>query len=276
MKIYCLTYKSPSKKTKMQERLNELGLDCEFVESVSAEDINISSDVVRRAKDLKLWYPKPFSCFSGFLKIFEKILNGTDDMAIILENDVQLRKDIKKLLPDVIENFKRISPDIMCLVYQNYNYDKPLDSFGYFISQPQIKPDFKTHADQKEYYDSRIFKHESLKLEYTKIWGTQMYIITKKFAEFLLNNYGLSYAESSICDTSKNVWNPDYIINKVGKTVIINPMLGVECFIDLNDALETQTYEGFDSQKHKIKYVLNHVKNHNRNRHMNYVKDLHI
>lgn len=276
MKIYCLTYKNPNRKAEMQQRFAQLGLHYEFVESVAIADVCISADVVAEAKQLKLWYPKPFSIMAGYLLILEKIVAGTEDISIVTEDDVQLRRDFSQLLPSVQDNFQRIAPDVMMLVYQNYNFHYPLSEFGYLISQPQPAPDFETHQDQHTYYDTRVFQHETMPVTFNKIWGTQMFMITKTFAQHVLTHYGVAYAESAILDQSKNIWSPDSIISKVGKTALINPMMGVECLLDHNYCLQTQTYEGFSSLEAKIKHVSAHVERHNTNRFYNYNKNLHI
>jgi GR25 family glycosyltransferase involved in LPS biosynthesis len=276
MKIYCLTYKNPNRKAEMQQRFEKLDLQYEFVESVAIEDVAISTDVIAQAKHLKLWYPKPFSIMAGFLLVLEKIVSGNEEISIVVEDDVQLRKDFSQLLPSVLDNFQRIAPDVMMLVYQNYNFNHPLSEFGYLISQLQPAPDFKTHRDQRTYYDARVFQHETMPVTFNKIWGTQMFMITKTFAQHVLTNYGLAYAESAILDQTKNVWSPDSIINKIGKTALINPMMGVECFVDLNYSLQTQLYEGFTSTEAKINHVSEHVERHNTNRFYNYNKDLHF
>jgi hypothetical protein len=62
------------------------------------------------------------------------------------------------------------------------------------------------------------------------IWGTQMYMISRKHAQHLIDNYGLQtdYRFRSLVDTNLEHWIADCLITKTGNRAMISPMIAVE------------------------------------------------
>jgi hypothetical protein len=54
--------------------------------------------------------------------------------------------------------------------------------------------------------------------------GAQMYMLTRKYAKYLLDHFPIEWKLKNI----NNPWSPDWIITKNGKRAMIYPMLAVE------------------------------------------------
>jgi hypothetical protein len=59
-----------------------------------------------------------------------------------------------------------------------------------------------------------------------------MYLISRNYAEFLLNKFTPQFAFENIGSIN---YNPDWIITKNGKRALINPMIAVEEGVNLSD-----------------------------------------
>lgn len=56
------------------------------------------------------------------------------------------------------------------------------------------------------------------------LWGTQMYMISREYAKYLLEAYTLQYA----IDNISKPYSSDWIITKNGNRAMIYPMIAVE------------------------------------------------
>ena len=55
-----------------------------------------------------------------------------------------------------------------------------------------------------------------------------MYLITRNYAKFLLDNYYYDYSDKTLNDNSIKQFSADWIITKNGNRALIYPMLAVE------------------------------------------------
>jgi GR25 family glycosyltransferase involved in LPS biosynthesis len=208
--IYCLTFRSEENRKKMTNRFNTCGLGFEFVESTDAYDPEICppETMLNIAKSINRWEPRAWSCMHGHLKILKKISEQEEDLAIICEDDVYLRRDIKKELPNIIVNFYRLNLDILLLGYLTEKrpfiaeHDRPslLPIFGYF------------GYDNEPYF-----------------WGTQMYMIRKSHAKELYEKFGPRSPASfySLLDSKATPFASDWILTKQGRRAFISPQIAV-------------------------------------------------
>jgi GR25 family glycosyltransferase involved in LPS biosynthesis len=205
--VYCLTYRNPERRAKMAERFATAGMEFSFCESPDALDPEYAPplDILEKAELLDTWKAKAWSCMSGHYKIIEQIAVSNSDVAIVCEDDILIRRDFVQVLPGVVANFKSYNLDMLLLGY--LSTDAPAVA-GYAL--PEALPVFG-------YY--RYHEH---------IWGTQMYMISKKHARFLLTHYGTEYAVASLLDASMTPWAADHIITKTGNRALISPQLAVE------------------------------------------------
>lgn len=205
--VYCLTYRNLERRALMAERFATAGVEFEFVESPDALDPEYAPplDIMEKAEMLGTWKAKAWSCISGHYKIIEQIAVSNADVAIVCEDDILIRRDFVQVLPGIVANFQAYNLDMLLLGYlstdtpavASYALPEALPVFGYY----------------------RYHEH---------IWGTQMYMISKKHAQFLLTHYGSEYAVASLLNPELTPWAADHIITKTGNRALLSPQLAVE------------------------------------------------
>jgi GR25 family glycosyltransferase involved in LPS biosynthesis len=237
--IFCLTYKNPVRKNKMIHRFKLVNLDVNFVEGIDPYDQSIvpPAEIIEKAKTLDRWKPHSgYGCMYGHFIAIKQFLDTGNEIGIICEDDVMLRKDFAEELPIIIANFERQNLDVLMLGYLNTTdaparvvHNKPLKSAA-----------FSYHN-----YDTDV-----------NIWGTQMYMIRRSHAEFLYHNYGpqTDYKIRSLVDVSLEHWIADCLITKIGNRAMISPMMAIEEGIGSwapNQPIHGQTFQiNFDPTIH--------------------------
>lgn len=195
-KVYCLTYNNPVKKNAMIEKLDKLDVPYEIHEWEQPP------------RDR---YPTMTACMYGHLKNIERFLLTSDaEFGIFCEDDIYIHKDFKQLVPYLIEDFKRYNFNILvlgCLLYSGWAYNR--------------FPKIKTTATSVPFNSFAYFNYD------LDTWGTQMYMIDRKQAEYIIDKY-LNGAHD---DTS--VYEADWTLTKDPKDgyyqkALIFPLLAVE------------------------------------------------
>ena len=210
--IYCLTYKNPERRNKMNHRFQTLGLDYEFIESIDPYDPSIvpNGEILHKAVSLNRWNPHAYSCMHGHFLAINKFLATNSDTAIVCEDDILLRKDLAAELPVITANFYRQDLDILLLGYLTET-DHPAKVIH---NRPLKSPAFSYHSYDGEW----------------GLWGTQMYMIRRRHAEHLYHHYGshTDYKIHSMLTPSLEFWYADCIITKIGNRALISPQMAVE------------------------------------------------
>lgn len=197
--LYCLSYNNVTRRTHMEERFTHLNVNYTFYKGVGVDDerlVNCSNG--------------PAACMLGHLDMIQNFYDNSEkEFGIFCEDDIYIHKDFNKILPDIIADFKLMSLDILLL--------------GYLIN-------FKINAN----YASFDLKSNNNDLKYiyhnypTDLWGTQMYMLTKKHAKYILDKYTIEYAIRSMSDKNMQPFSADWTITKEGNRALIYPMLAVE------------------------------------------------
>ncbi len=199
--FYCLSFNNEERKNNMIERFKNLEISCEFYSGVSYDDKRIDKLMNKNSK--RQW------CMTyGHLDIIHNFYYNSDKKyAIICEDDICLHSRLKEILKKVINDFNLLNLDILLLGYL----------LPYKIGNQNLFTNFKL----KKYMPSdSYFKYHDYP-EYLS--GTQMYMINKKYAKYLLKTYYNSYA-----GVGEKIFNPDKIITKDCNKALIYPMLAIE------------------------------------------------
>jgi len=208
--IYCLNYKNEDKKKQMQNRFNFCGLQVQFVEGIDAYDPSICPPpaILNIAKNMNRWEPRAWSIMHGHLNILKQVADQEQDLAIICEDDIFLRRDIKVELSNIIVNFYRLKLDILLLGY--LTMDPPMDIK---FNRHSLAPVFGYFG----YDDDPYF------------WGAQMYMIRKSHAKELLEKFGPRTPASfySLLDTKAIPFASDWLLTKQGRRAFISPQIAV-------------------------------------------------
>lgn len=200
-KFYCLSY-DISKRNEMKQRFNNLNIDCKFYEGVKHNDERINKKKYNKYKKRLL------SILYGHLDIINDFyFNSSKKYAVICEDDIIIHKNIKNILQKVLIDFSILDLDILLLSYMiPYKIDKKGIFFHY-----QIKRDMPVDSTYR-YYDYPQY-----------LSGTQMYVITRSYANFLLQKY--VHKKININDNS---FTYDKILIHHGNKALIYPMLAIE------------------------------------------------
>lgn len=203
-KIYCLSYNNVERKRSMMSRFQKLDLNHMFYDGVGENDIRIHP----------LSYKRAWSCMYGHLDMIKLFVEDPDiEYGIFCEDDIYIHKNLKSLIPEIIADFKYLKLDVLLL--------------GYLVQ-------FKI----EEYYNGFHLKDCDFKsntgLKYHNftddIWGTQMYMLSKKQARNLLYKYDANsiYAIKTLNDANLTPFSADHIITKEGNRALISRCLAVE------------------------------------------------
>lgn len=207
-KFYCLNYNNEQRKEDMQRRFETLKIKVVFSEGVDFKDERISrySDLLDDATK-RVW-----SCMYGHLDMIHHFYYNTNkDFGIFCEDDIYLHKNLTNYLPRICLDFSSLKLDVLLL--------------GYLL-----------HIDPEESSDftmKRLFINGSPFVYYSfpdYVWGTQMYMLSRKHAKYLLDKYGNNsgYAERTITDKSILPFSADWTLTKEGERSIITPLIVVE------------------------------------------------
>jgi GR25 family glycosyltransferase involved in LPS biosynthesis len=191
--IYCLNFNNPERKASMESRFKEIGID-DYVMSpgvpLSDKRITVTCEHTKKCH----------SCMYGHLDMIRNFLdNDSHPYGIFCEDDIMIDADFVNRINHVISDFEKQDLDIMLL--------------GYLINHVIV-------GDSPS-FEGTIYKY----YEYVPktIWGTQMYMMTRKHARYIVNKYGQQKMENL------NIpFSADWTITQEGNKRIVYPMLAIE------------------------------------------------
>lgn len=190
--VYCLSFNNPERRENMIKRFNHVNINCIFNSGVSMDD-----DRMAPGKGGN-------SCMYGHLDMITDFYNSDKEIGIFCEDDICIHKDLSIILPEVIEDFKIMSLDIILL--------------GYLLPYKISNPNSICNTTKYNYYNYD-----------DELWGTQMYMLSKSYAKYIIDTYSTNYAESSIINTNLIPFSADWTITKdTLNRAIIYPMLALE------------------------------------------------
>lgn len=203
-----------------------LGIKCNFHGGVQLDDPRL------KFSDNK----KSWSLMYGHLDLINEFYHKSEkEFGIFCEDDICIHKDFLKNLPLICEDFKSLNLDILLLGYLlplKLNNEVDYNEFPLIKHNNNINFDYYTFPNN--------------------LWGTQMFMLSKKQAKYLLDKYYDGYADKSL-DPQNNLapFSSDWTITKEGNRAIIMPIIALEDGLSLyNDAGKKFCHE----MSHKIHY----------------------
>ena len=220
--FYCINFNDATRRRKMIERFSNHDIQVEFVNPVYTTDerLNVGdgdgNDITH--------HKRTWSIMLQHLDSIQHFVENTDNNYLILcEDDILISKNLMKDLPDIIDNFEELKLDILLLGYLiHFKLDK---------NQPH--PEFPVIKDTDGLYTYYGFPYH--------LWGSQMYLINRKHAMFLLNKYDINYALADL----NRPYNPDWTLTKDGVHAMIYPMLAVEEGVTKTDHAGQNSFHQF-------------------------------
>ena len=193
--FYVINFKDDARKQRMISRFDQIGFDLHFVNPVSETDPRLQNmPLYKRTSSIMLQH------LDSIRNFYE---NTSAKHCIVCEDDIHVSKYLHEHLPRIIQDFEALDLDLLMLGY--------LYPYGVY-GNPHF-PLIKTN----ENYSYHGYPDD--------IWGSQMYLISRKHARFLLDKFTIEFAIEQI---EKVPYNPDWTITKNGKRALISPMIAVE------------------------------------------------
>jgi GR25 family glycosyltransferase involved in LPS biosynthesis len=227
--IYIVSYKNKERKERMTDRFSKLNFNnVNFVKEVHSNDDRIKC--FSHLENYNKIEKRTWSIMLQHLDSIENFYqnNKNYNYCIICEDDIFISKDISNKLQNIIKDFNSLSLDVLMLGY--------LLPFKLDINSSHFPPLLKNNTYSIYNYPDDI-------------WGTQMYMISREYAKFLLENFTNLYAYYNL----DKPYNPDWIITKNGKRALIYPMFAVEEGVNLSDCYSQQQYHKLCFETHYIK-----------------------
>ena len=193
--FYVINFKDDQRKERMTNRFRELDIDLHFVNSVQEGDERMENTPLhKRTSAIMLQH------LDSVRHFYE---NTTAEYCVVCEDDIHISKNLASDLPEIIKNFQELGLDLLLL---GYLFPHQLHGNWHF---PVLK--------DTEKYSYHGYPDD--------IWGSQMYLISRKHAKYLLDTFTIQFAIDHI---EKVHYNPDWTITKYGKRAVITPMIAVE------------------------------------------------
>ena len=195
--MYVINFKDDERKKRMIDRFNAIGTYLHFVDPVTQDDPRLEKILHKRTCAIMLQH------LDSVRHFYE---NTSAGHCIVCEDDIHISKYLNRDLPAILKNFDELELDMLLMGYLwphsiEYNWHFPVLKEN--ISEANYK--FCGYPDD--------------------LWGSQMYIISRKYAKYLLDNFTIQVC---IEHGPSYPYNPDWIITKNGKRAIISPMIAVE------------------------------------------------
>lgn len=199
--FYCLNLNDENKRDDMINRFNTLNIDIKFYFGVDNNDKRLNRTNNKYSK-------RQLSMLYGHLDILYHFYHKTDKkFAIICEDDIHIHQDIKNILHKIIIDFSLLDLDILLLGYM----------LPYKLRYRNLSANYKLKCDMP---NNSMFKYHNYP---NYLSGTQMYMISRKHAKYLLDSY---YDNNYFFD--RMTFIPDKILTKIGNRALIYPMLAIE------------------------------------------------
>jgi len=215
VKYYCINYKDDNRKTRIIRQFQKQNIEIIFIPEVDyTTDLRFTKLLQNPRLNLRNW-----AIMMQHMDSIRHFAESSDaaEYCIICEDDILLCRNFAKEISHIIRDYNVLQLDILLLGYL-LPY-KITDDNGYFP--------LKLRTDAYSYYD---FPQD--------LWGSQMYLISKRYATVLIEKYTLDYAVDTIETTH---FSPDWTITKCGNKSVIYPMLALEDGESSKAGLEGET-----------------------------------
>lgn len=188
-RFYCLSYKNDYRKYRMMGRFLRLNIEHFISEGVGPEDVRLQN------------FRRNCSCTHGHIDNLKRFINSDVEYGIFCEDDIYINKNLKDFIPKILKDYELLQVNVLLLgylIYSNPNENNKIENFSNLNFSYYRYPD--------------------------NLWGTQMFMMNKFWAKFLLN-----YLENHFDEDNPDLpFSADWTITKLGKRAMIYPMLAVE------------------------------------------------
>lgn len=199
--IYVINYKNEQRRNRMRDRFTRFGIEPIFTPPVEGTDSRLAST----PDDCKRVWAVMLQHLDSIRHFYE---HTTASHCIVCEDDIHIAKNFLTDLTEIIPIFDQLELDVLML--------------GYLLP---FKIDMSTELHQQHFPIIKQSKTFTFHRYPDDIWGSQMYMLPRRYAEFMLEVFTVNYALENIKTLN---FNPDWIMTKYGNRAMIAPMIAVE------------------------------------------------
>lgn len=219
--FYVINFNDDSRRERMKTRFSKLGTkEPYFVDPVFITDPRLCDAQHKRTCSIMLQH---LDSLKHFLEESDK------DFCIVCEDDIHISKNLRNDLPEITKQFIELDLDVLLLGY---------------LSMHPINTETNAHFELKA--RSKKYKYANYPDD---LWGSQMYMMSRKHAKNVLDKFGPEYILKG-----ELPYNPDWILTKTGNRALIVPMLAVE-------EGDTKTDHGGQNEFHRLCFECNYDAN---------------
>ena len=222
--IFCLSHNNLKRRDNLTRVFAERGLNAHFYDGVGPDDRRI------RGRPLDLNTRRAWSIMYGHLDMLRLFLVEGTRFGIFCEDDILIRRDFGDHLPQIVDHFKELKLDVLLLgnlcSNPNFRYcsNFPERHCHSTLDRSALKE--PSQSALKEPYPFKYYAYDSN--PESAVWGTQMYMLHRDQAQFLLQKYANGYSDQTIFDKSLVHFSADWTITKEGEKAIIYPLVAIE------------------------------------------------
>lgn len=226
--VFCLSFKNSERKASMKQRLDTL--PHQFYQGVSLDDTRIAS--LKDPNMKRVW-----SCMYGHLDMIYYFYHNTKlDYGVFCEDDIIIHKDLSQMMTNICKDFEDLKLDVLLLGYLlPFQVNEHIQGF-----ELKDKNFVSSLGNERKYHNFT---------DHT--WGTQMYMLSRKHAKYLLDKYYYLYAAQSQKDKTMIPFSADWTLTKEGNRAIISPMV---CCEIANQQYENYGQDSFHKTCHQVHY----------------------
>jgi len=191
--IYVINFNDEIRKERMIKRFNTMDIKLKFTPQVYQIDPRIPLYA-----DIKV-EKRTWAIMLQHLDSIRDFYDNTNfSHCIVCEDDIMISKNFINDLPNILQNFNQLKLDILLL--------------GYLLP-------FK--LNENPYFKPKSYQYYNYPDD---LWGSQMYLISRVYAKFLLDKYTIEFALNNL----DKPYSPDWVITKNGNKAMLYPMIAVE------------------------------------------------
>ena len=209
--FFCLSYKNPKRRENLRHVFDKMGLSVNFYDGVGIDDPRVNG------RQLDTNTTRAWSIMYGHLDMLRLFFETGKEFGVFCEDDILIRRDFGMHLKQIVSHFKELNLDVLLLGLLCSN-----PNFRHYSNFPEKIPNSNIPEDYPFKYYGYNSNPESA------VWGTQMYMLHRNQAHFLINKYSNNYADRTITDKSLVHFSADWTITKEGEKAIIFPLVAIE------------------------------------------------
>jgi hypothetical protein len=201
--IYIVNYKNEGRRNRMKERFNSFGLEPIFTPPVEGDDSRLIN--------------APISCkrvWAVMLQHLDSIRHycetSNSPYCIVCEDDIHISRSFISDLENLLPHVEEMQLDLVML--------------GYLLP---FKIEMTTYLHAQHFPLIRNTGQFTLHRYPNDIWGSQMYLFPRRYADVMIELYDINNAFKNLGNSDYN-YNPDWTLTKNGNRALISPMIAVE------------------------------------------------